>query len=79
MKLRVTNRLTFPARLSFVLDTGNGRLNQRGQCILTTHPEEQARLAGLIEPLYPALAAYHDVDVANAMLTDYRSAWPLAP
>lgn len=98
MKLHVTSRLLFPAQASFVLDTGNGRWNFPGNCILTTHPDEQAKLAGFTESLYPKLAAYHalpfylqpgkpaegwvwftvrDVDMPNAVLTDYRGSWSL--
>lgn len=59
LKLRVASRLSFPNMPAFNLDTGNGRHNVPGNCVLTIHPEERARLAGLIAPLYPKLLAYH--------------------
>ena len=50
----VTSRpLLFPAQASFVLDTGNGRWTFPGNCIITTHPDEQAKLAA-----YHALPFY---------------------
>ena len=59
VKLLITNRRSFPMQASFRLDTGNSRHNFRGACPLATHPEEAARLAGLIAPLYPKLLEYH--------------------